>query len=134
MNHLAIDFFNPRIRPMRAGDDLDQRRFARPILSDQRMHGGSSYPEYRAMARDADALTGLAATVSVESAIRAGDDVEQGATALVSGNYFHMLGVEPAVGRAIGVDDDRLSAPVAMISHAYWQREFGGSADAVAVG
>ena len=49
----------------------------------------------------------------------------------VSGNFFQVLGVPAALGRAIGPEDDRqgCGAGSAVISHALWQREFGGTAD-----
>lgn len=60
--------------------------------------------------------------------------VEQGgATGLVmgeavTGGTFALLGVEPALGRAIQPEDDvaRGGHPVVMLSHGYWQRAFGG--------
>jgi predicted permease len=46
---------------------------------------------------------------------------------LVSGNYFAGLGVPALRGRTITDADDRANAsPVAVISHRYWQRRFGG--------
>jgi predicted permease len=47
---------------------------------------------------------------------------------LVTGDYFALLGVNPALGRAIGPEDDRVpnGHPVAMLSHGYWVRRFGG--------
>jgi predicted permease len=49
----------------------------------------------------------------------------------VSGNYFDVLGLAPQSGRLLTMQDDSRTAPaVAMISHAFWQRRFGGSADA----
>lgn len=52
---------------------------------------------------------------------------------LVSGNYFETLGVQPTLGRAITTDDDSQPGahPVAVISHKYWQRSFGGAADVI---
>lgn len=48
----------------------------------------------------------------------------------VSGNYFAVLGAQPALGRFIAPDDDSEGAsPVAVISHAMWQREYGGRTD-----
>jgi predicted permease len=45
---------------------------------------------------------------------------------IVSGNYYSVLGVEPALGRLISDEDDRQSeAAAAVISYAYWQRRFG---------
>jgi len=46
----------------------------------------------------------------------------------VTGNYFDALGVRPVVGRAFTADDDRRgeARQVAVLSHASWQRRFGG--------
>src|SRR5262249_42443153 len=46
---------------------------------------------------------------------------------LVSGNYFDVLGVKPALGRTFLPEEDktRLSHPVAVISHSLWQTRFG---------
>ncbi len=51
---------------------------------------------------------------------------EFGSGMQVSGNYFDALGVTPAAGRTLMEADDRPgAAPVAMISHAYWQQRGG---------
>jgi len=54
-----------------------------------------------------------------------------------SGGYFDTLRVKPLVGRAFTSDDDRrgggAQGPVAVISHALWQRRFGGAAAIVGV-
>ena len=52
---------------------------------------------------------------------------------LVSGGYFPVLGIDPAVGRLLGPGDDVLSppAPAAVISERYWQRRFGRSPSAI---
>ena len=50
----------------------------------------------------------------------------------VTGNFFSGLGVSPAGGRLIIVDDDRRDAPkVAVVSHGYGERRFGSAANAV---
>jgi predicted permease len=45
---------------------------------------------------------------------------------MVSGNYFQVLLVQPALGRLFDGNDDRLvgEAPVVVLSHAYWTRRF----------
>jgi len=43
---------------------------------------------------------------------------------LVSGNYYSMLGVVPYAGQVFDPEMDMKPAPVAVISHAYWQRRF----------
>ena len=50
----------------------------------------------------------------------------------VSGEFFHGLGITPAVGRLIDSADDRPAAPaVVVISSAFWQRRFGGSPEVI---
>ena len=45
----------------------------------------------------------------------------------VSGGYFETLGVKPERGRSIKSDDDKSGGPfVVVLSHALWQRQFGG--------
>lgn len=49
-----------------------------------------------------------------------------------SGNYFTVIGVGAALGRVFGEADDTLSAsPVAVISHPYWKRRFGGESSVI---
>jgi predicted permease len=51
---------------------------------------------------------------------------------LVSGGFFRTLGVTPVLGRVLVTDDDRVGVePVAVISHAFWQRQFGGDSSVV---
>jgi predicted permease len=51
---------------------------------------------------------------------------------LVSGNYFSTLGVNPAIGRVLGPEDDTPQAsPVVVLSYACWQSAFGGARSVV---
>jgi len=46
----------------------------------------------------------------------------------VSGNYYTGLGVQPAAGRLLTDEDDKAGVtPVAVLSHRYWQKRFGGN-------
>jgi putative ABC transport system permease protein len=47
---------------------------------------------------------------------------------LVSANYFSVLGVRPELGRGFLPDEDRPGGaqPVAVVSHAFWERHLGG--------
>jgi predicted permease len=51
----------------------------------------------------------------------------------VSGDFFDVLRVPPVLGRVLTTRDDQRGcpSPAAVISHAFWQREFGGDAAAV---
>ena len=47
----------------------------------------------------------------------------------VSGDFFHVLGVNPIIGRVFSAPDDRRGcglAPGAVISFKFWQQQFGG--------
>jgi predicted permease len=47
----------------------------------------------------------------------------------VSGNYFQVLGVDMALGRAFNAEEDRLNAPVIVLGHAVWTSQFDRSPD-----
>ena len=52
--------------------------------------------------------------------------------ARVSSSLFTVLGTQPVVGRAFTADDDEQGKPTtAILSHAFWQRYFGGKTDVV---
>jgi predicted permease len=50
---------------------------------------------------------------------------------LVSGSYFSVLGLRPALGRLLGREDDQVdgTAESVVLSHAYWQSAFAGDPD-----
>jgi hypothetical protein len=47
---------------------------------------------------------------------------------LVSGGYFSVLGLQPALGRLLAETDDTrgCTSPATVLSYDFWQREFGG--------
>ncbi len=50
----------------------------------------------------------------------------------VTGSFFALFGLRPALGRFLSADDDRPDSPrVAVISHGLWQRRFGGEAGVI---
>jgi predicted permease len=51
----------------------------------------------------------------------------------VSGNYFELCGVRPALGRMFSPDEDRTPGthPVTVLSHAFWKTRLGGDPHAV---
>ncbi len=53
-------------------------------------------------------------------------------TAVVSANFFRVLGITPLYGRTFMDEDDRPSAhPVLILSYEFWQRSFGGDPNVV---
>ena len=81
-----------------------------------------SYPMFRDLEREQNVFTGIAAhrLIGVNLAAR-GETVNASGMA-VSGSYFTVLGVQPAVGRLFGPDDDRtVGEPhTVVLSHDYW--------------
>jgi predicted permease len=53
-------------------------------------------------------------------------------TGVVSSQYFDVFGIKPAVGRTFTPSDDVLGAePVLILSHAFWQKQFGSDPNVV---
>jgi putative ABC transport system permease protein len=64
--------------------------------------------------------------------VRDRDQISRLSVALVSGDFFDVLGARPALGRALRAEDDLTgAAPVAVLSYAGWQRSFGGDSTVV---
>jgi predicted permease len=57
-------------------------------------------------------------------------DAELAIGHLVSGEFFDLLGSKPALGRTLGTADEG-NHDVIVLSHAFWQRRFGGDPDIV---
>ncbi len=92
-----------------------------------------TYPLFREMAARQTSLEGLFAAIDVPGATVAGaaSDPFAGASArLATGNFFRVLGTDARIGRVFADGDDGpSSAPVAVISHGFWRRAFGGRPD-----
>lgn len=60
-------------------------------------------------------------------AVRTGDQLTRMRRALVSGNFFDVLGTRAMLGRRLEPSDNVVgAAPVVVISHSAWQGRFGG--------
>jgi predicted permease len=84
-----------------------------------------SYPafvDWRANARAVD----LAVADFTQLSLRTGDQAERVWGLYASGNYFDVIRVHPAMGRAFTLEDENSRVPVAVISYSLWQRKFQG--------
>ena len=92
-----------------------------------------SYPNYIDFRDRNEVLSGLLASRFVVVSMSRNGNNEKVWGDLVSGNYFDVLGVKPALGRSFLPEEDktRLSHPVVVISHSLWQRRFGGDPSVV---
>ncbi len=91
-----------------------------------------SFPDYEAI-RNAPGLAGAAAfRPRLIMTMGTGEGARRVGVQNATAEFFPLLGVQAAVGRFFGADDDRGGAPpVAVLSHGFWQREFGGDAEAL---
>jgi predicted permease len=90
----------------------------------QRMH---SYPIYQEYQQRAEPLAEVLARRLAELSVSIDNQTERLDSEMVSGNYFSMLGVRPAIGRVFSSEeDDRVyqGHPVVVLSYDYWTRRF----------
>ena len=93
----------------------------------------TSYAEYLDLRDNQRSLSGLAAFMDVALSVGEGLSTEHADGLLVSGNYFSVLEVVPALGRFFVPEEDNGpgSPPAVVLSHTYWQRHFGGDSTAI---
>lgn len=85
-----------------------------------------SYPKYLDFRDRCDVFEGVAARYSAAGSLGYRGATEMVSVELVSGDYFGVLGVNPALGRVFTRADDRVQMghPVVVLSHFYWNRRF----------
>jgi len=95
---------------------------------------GSFSAVYATLRDNTRTLRGLAAYGALEDvSIGAGAHATGASAILVSGNYFTVLDVRPALGRFFlpGEDAGPGSPPAVVVSHTFWERHLGGDASAI---
>jgi hypothetical protein len=87
-----------------------------------------SYPMYRDLKAQQRVFTGLAAQYDFQANMKDGERSSLERAVLVSGEYFSVLRLQPALGRFIGPQDTPRvgESLVAVLSYRYWQNRFGG--------
>ncbi|MCI0489614.1 MAG: ABC transporter permease [Blastocatellia bacterium] len=86
-----------------------------------------SYPMYKDLRDRNEVFSGLLARFAVSLSIAFQGQTERAEGELISGNYFEVLGVKPALGRTLTQEDDTTPGAhtVAVLSHGFWSRRFG---------
>jgi predicted permease len=92
-----------------------------------------SYPNYKDFRDRNDALSGLLLYRFAPLSLSEQGNNERVWSYEVSGNYFDMLGVQAIQGRTFLPEEDqtRLSHPVVVLSHSFWQRRYGADPNLV---
>jgi putative ABC transport system permease protein len=94
--------------------------------------GGSeevfSYPMFRDLEAGQTVFTGIAAHRAFDANLARETRTLAASGVLVSGSYFGVLQIKPAIGRLIEPQDEpRIGeSAVVVLSHEYWQNQFGG--------
>jgi putative ABC transport system permease protein len=86
-----------------------------------------SYPMYRDLRDHNPVFSGLIATSWAQVGVQWHNQPDLADAELVSGNYFDVLGLQPALGRLLVASDDLAEDgnPVTVLSAHYWQHRFG---------
>jgi predicted permease len=123
-----------RTLPVRAPDRLVQLRWIGSSVGSN--YGADymlSYPLVRDLQTQAQVFDGVFGRHPSTAHVSTGQQAEPLRIEIVSGSYFPVLGVRPALGRLIDPSDDlQVGAhPVAVLSYRYWQNRLGGAPDVV---
>ena len=94
---------------------------------------GASYPDFLDWRAQVTRFEDLAAFDAQLMTLAGADESERISTEFVSGSYFSLLGVSPALGRVFGADEDDVAKPVAVVvlSDGLWRRRFGADSQIV---
>ena len=91
-----------------------------------------SYPNFVDWQRRSHAFEHMAVYRHQQFNLTGGQEPERVNGRLVSADFFSTIGVQPLLGRDLRLEDDRPGAgPVTLLSHAFWQRRFGGDPNIV---
>jgi len=98
--------------------------------------GGGNFtnPAYRDMLQQTTSFESIAAFQEFGAlALTDGSEPVRMTINYVTPNYFTMLGAKTAIGRTFRAEEDRPGDAdlVVVISHAFWERQFGGARDIV---
>ena len=89
-------------------------------------YSADAYEEFKAQSRSYQDVTGYEAFTSPDNLRLMGRGEPQPATGMeVLGNFFQMLGVQPALGRSFTAAEAKQGAhPVVLLADPYWRRQF----------
>jgi putative ABC transport system permease protein len=126
-----IDAIRLRMLPVSRPQELVNVDFARKSLRAGWFSTRSArltFAQYEQIKQQQQAFTGVVAWSATRFNLSPGGVARYVEGLYVSGEFFRHLGVNPIMGRVFTAEDDTAACPSpgAVISHAFWQREFGG--------
>ena len=114
--------------PVSDPDGLFAVRAEFPVASGNRLTG-PTVERLRASAPPDVGIAAMSRVARVHTRTEGASETEPAALQLVSSSYFQVLGVRPVLGQLLPDDNAGAPMPLAVVSHRYWQRRFGGLAD-----
>jgi predicted permease len=92
-----------------------------------------SYSMYKNLRDQNKVFDGVIARSSGNVSVSYRGETERAHAEMVSGNFFDVLGVRPALGRFFAPEEDSTPGahPVAVLSYGYWKRQFGANPEIV---
>lgn len=92
-----------------------------------------SYPMLRDLQEGQNVFTGIAGHRLFDANLSFDGQTAIGQGLVVSGSYFGVLGLKPALGTLIGVQHEPAlgQSPVAVLSFDFWQTAYGGNSDVI---
>jgi predicted permease len=130
-----VDAVRLRTLPVRAPQELVEVRMA-----DMKAARGGiwrspsvSYPIWEQILDRQEAFSGVFAWGTDTVNLAPGGEVRNARMLYVSGDFFNTLGVNASLGRLFTTADDRrgCGAPGIVVSHDFWEREFGGDVNVI---
>jgi putative ABC transport system permease protein len=130
-----VDAVRLRTLPVRAPQELVELRMA----DMKGARGGFwrspsvTYPIWEQVRDRQQALNGVFAWGTDTANLAPGGEVRNARMLYVSGEFFNTLGVNASLGRVFTTADDQkgCGSSGVMLSHDFWQREFGGDANVI---
>ena len=92
-----------------------------------------SYPMYKDLRDQNTVFQGILAAEKAQMGVSWHNQAESKDAEIVSGNYFQLLGLNPALGRLFTVQDEtgKNANPVAVLSYDYWRTRFAAEQNIV---
>jgi putative ABC transport system permease protein len=126
-----IDSIRLRTIPVKNPQELGTVRIADRHWGSGQFSGQYSqltFPMWEQIRKRQEGFSDIAAWTGQQFNLATGGEVRYAKGLRVSGDFFHVLSVEPILGRLLGPEDDQpgCGTSAANISYAFWQRNFAG--------
>jgi predicted permease len=118
-----------RPRPVTAPDELWALTPADE--NGQGVYANVCRPYYEAVRQQKGPAKSLIGYAPINPKLRTVEGAERIHAEMVSPDYFAFLGIVPQLGRAFGANDVNVGDPIAVVSHPFWQSQYGGAKDII---